>query len=93
MAYHLIALGYSEDQEFASDEWAYKSMRKLGKSHSQTVLFTRRFLDHLKTTGKPTGRQQRPTSLPGAVLQEIDNHFQSHPSAEDRLARLEKMKG
>lgn len=92
MAYRLIALGYSEDQEFASDEWAYKAMRKLGKSHEQTVLFPRRFLDYLKSQGVPTGKNRKAPSLPGAVLQEIDNHFQTHPSPEERLERLEKLK-
>ena|GEM_PF-1273649 len=92
MAYKLIALGYSEDQEFASDDWAYKSMRKLGKSHEQTLLFSRRFLDYLKSEGKPAGKKKQPASLPGSVMQEIDNHFQSHPSAEERLERLEKLK-
>jgi Zn-dependent protease with chaperone function len=91
LVYKLVAAGYSEDQEFASDEWAYKTMRKLGKSHEQTILFSRRFLDFLKSAGKPTGRE-KPTSIPGAVMQEIDDHFQTHPSAEERLARLERMK-
>jgi hypothetical protein len=92
LVYHLIALGYSEDQEFDSDAWSYKTMRKLGKTHDQSILFNRRFLDYLKSKGKPTGKKPAPTSVPGAVLQEVDNHFQSHPSAEERLARLEKMK-
>lgn len=92
LVYHLIALGYSEDQEFDSDAWSYKTMRKLGKTHDQSILFNRRFLDYLKSKGKPTGKKPTPTSVPGAVLQEVDNHFQSHPSAGERLARLEKMK-
>lgn len=92
LVYHLVALGYSEDQEFASDAWAYKKMRELGKSHEQTILFNRRYLDHLKSKGKPTDKKPAPTGIPGAVLQEVNNHFASHPSAEERLARLEKMK-
>ena len=48
-------------------------------------------LAYLRNKGEETG-SRKPKTVPGAVIQEVENHFRSHPPAEDRLRRLENMK-
>ena len=88
VAYHLIALGYSEDLEFDADEYGFRALIRIGRSRDETLAFSRRFLQYVRAKGMEAGRR-KPDSVPGAVVQEIENHFRSHPPAEDRLKRLE----
>ncbi len=39
----IIALGYSAEQEFAADVWAYEALRRAGRSHRESVGFLRRY--------------------------------------------------
>jgi hypothetical protein len=41
--HHLIALGYSDDQEFAADAWAYQALRRAGRSRREALGFPRRY--------------------------------------------------
>lgn len=88
LAYHLIALGYSEDQEFAADEWAFRHQLQLGVRQEQALGFLHRFLEHEREQGADDSPQKR-DSVPQAVKQELENHFRSHPATEARIQRLE----
>ncbi len=90
LAYQMIALGYSEDFEFEADEWSFRSQIRLGYSREQALSFARHYLDHVTSRGMET-EQRRPESVSNAVVQEVENHFQSHPAARQRLHRLEKL--
>ncbi|MFN0053523.1 MAG: M48 family metalloprotease [Planctomycetales bacterium] len=90
LAYHAIALGYSEDKEFAADIWAYDKLRGLGVTHEQVLAFPRRMLDEMNREGLDTEPQKPDTTL-GSTVQEIENHFRSHPPMPERIARLEAM--
>jgi Zn-dependent protease with chaperone function len=90
-AYHLIALGYNEDFEFEADEYSFRRMQQIGRSRDEALGFPRHFLRYAQEKGIEKGNR-KPASAPEAVIQEIDNHFRSHPPAEDRLKRLEVLK-
>ena len=90
-AYHLIALGYDEELEFAADEFAFRNMIRLGRSRDDALMFSRHYLTYAREKGIETGKR-KPGSVPGAVVQEVENHFRSHPPAEERLHRLEAIK-
>jgi len=90
LAYKMIALGYSEDFEFESDEWSFRSMIRLGSSREQGMSFARHYVEYLTSRGVETDNRQA-ESVPDAVAQEVENHFRSHPAAKERLRRLENL--
>jgi Zn-dependent protease with chaperone function len=91
VAYRLIALGYSADLEFAADEYAFRALIAVGRSRNEALAFPRHLLTYARENGFETGGR-KPSSLPDAAIQQIENHFRSHPPAEERLKRLEKIK-
>ncbi len=90
LACKMIALGYSEDFEFEADEWSFRSQIRLGRSREQATAFARHYLDYLTSRGIET-ENRRPESASDAVVQEVENHFRSHPAARERLRRLERL--
>ena len=90
IAYHLVAVGYSEDQEFAADEWGYRQLIGLGRDQEQALALPRRFMEKEKREGRSEARPKSKTPV-DAVLQEIDNHFRTHPPATERLERLQRL--
>jgi len=87
IAYHLVAVGYSEDQEFAADKWAFRQLIALGRDQDKVLALPRRFAEKEKREGRS---KERPKSRApaDAVVQEIDNHFRTHPAAAERLRQL-----
>jgi predicted Zn-dependent protease len=84
----LIALGYSEDQEYAADTSAYQALRRAGRTHREAVSFLRRYADYADIHDLGAGRRP-PKSRPGDSRQDIQNHYPAHPPARERLKRLE----
>lgn len=91
MAYHLIAVGYSEKDEFEADEWGFRSLVQMGRDRDRALALPRRFVEKEKREGRRKEKASSPTAVE-AVVQGIDNHFQTHPAAEERLRRLERLK-
>ena len=86
---HLIALGYSDDQEFAADLWAYQALTRVGRSRREALKFLRRYRAHAEEDQAISAGRRPPRSKPGDVHQDLDNHYPAHPPAKERLARLE----
>ncbi len=86
-AWQLVALGYSEDYEFASDEWSYRQMRGQNVSHDRSML-------GLLMLEQATGAQRRAVSKPEGpkLLKHLSDHFRSHPEIADRIARLNRLR-
>ena len=89
-AYHLISLGYSEEQEFDSDEWAFRHMLKIGRTQEEALALPRHFAKHFadKTERRQSTEKDRPDAV---IADEIEKHMRSHPPATERVRRLEKM--
>ncbi|MFM9961006.1 MAG: M48 family metalloprotease [Planctomycetaceae bacterium] len=89
-AYHLISLGYSEEQEFDADEWAFRHMLKIGRTQDEALALPRHFAKHFadKTERRQSAEKNRPDAV---VADEIENHLRSHPPATERVRRLEKL--
>ena len=81
IAYKTIALGYSEDMEFEADAWAYTG---LGDDQPSALRFLQRLAE--KET-QPQVEHGDKTALDAAV-QEVENHFRTHPPTMERLSRL-----
>jgi beta-barrel assembly-enhancing protease len=81
IAYQTIALGYSEDSEFEADAWAYAG---LGDDQHCALRFLQQLAE--KET-QPQVEHGDKTALDDAV-QEVENHFRTHPPTRERLMRL-----
>jgi hypothetical protein len=86
--HHLIALGFSDDQEFAADVWAYQALTRIGRSRREALGFLRRYSTYAEEHRLSVGRHP-PQSQPGSARQDLDNHYRAHPPVRERLARLE----
>ncbi len=86
LAYHGVALGYSEDQEFEADKWSYQGMRKIGRNKDECLAMTRRIADDDALEDANKSNSQNSTSA--KVIKEVRDHFASHPPTTERLKRL-----
>ncbi len=87
LAYSLLSVGHSKEQEFAADEWAYKAMRQIGRTKAEATSMTRLFAAQARERG-----ETKP-SADGApkIAAELERHFQTHPPHGERLQRLERL--
>jgi len=85
IAYHAIALGYSEDKEFEADAWAYAG---LGDSRPGALRFFERLAER---EDEPKIERSDDTVL-DVTVQEVENHFRTHPATIERLKRLRELK-
>jgi hypothetical protein len=89
-AYRQIAAGYSPEQEYQADLWAYSLLRKQGKSRRESLAFLRRLVPYVDRHGGASAPV--PSNIPpGADLEPIENHWLTAPAASDRLERLTKL--
>jgi predicted Zn-dependent protease len=86
-AYRQIAQGYADEQEFAADAWAYRQLRKLGRSRRECLGFLRRLVPHVDRRGGVGGPM--PSNIPpSSDLEPIEHHWLTGPPPADRLERL-----
>ena len=83
LAYRTIALGYSEDKEFEADAWAYSG---LGDDQPSAL----RFLQRLEEKETEPQVERGDKSLLDVAVQEVENHFRTHPPTTERLMRLRR---
>jgi Zn-dependent protease with chaperone function len=90
MAYMVIALGYSEDEEFEADAWALRAMLKTGRGRSESLGGLRHLQGYLREKEREPKRAA-PQNAAEQALQQIEDHFRSHPPTEERVKRLETL--
>lgn len=88
-AYATLSKAYDEDQEFASDKWSYETMKEAGHSR-QACLAGVLWLQKREAAKKKTGEGETPGNN-SEIIKAIENHFRTHPPADERLARLKKL--
>ena len=92
IAYHLISVGYSEEQEFAADKWVFQRMLERGRSREDALAMPRQLVTLEQERQEPAENdRQQPENVTGTVLRELDKHFQTHPSSTERLQRLQNL--
>ena len=91
ISYHLVSVGYSEEQEFEADEWAYRRLRELGRSEKQALALPRHFMDKERQEAGQKEKTKAKASPATDVVQEINNHFRTHPDTAERLKRLKQL--
>jgi hypothetical protein len=90
--YRQIAVGYTDDQEFAADAWAFRQLLRLGYSRRKASAFPLRYRTFVERNGL-SGGHHPPKSAPEADVQDVENHWRTLPSAAERLDRLQALPG
>ena len=94
--FHLLAeRGYSEIQEFEADEYAFTTQAELGVPRQDRLRFVEVLIEISRdeSSAPPDGQDtsdeaERPTSLPGALSEQLSRHYRTHPSGRERYDRL-----
>lgn len=86
IAYGIAAAGFSQTEEFAADEWAYKTMRVAGRSVPEILAAPKALVELERQNAKFL-------SVRGSKKLEdvLENHFRTHPLSNERLIKLEKL--
>ena len=83
-----LTQGYSDDDEFDSDEWSCRTMIKEGGSRADVVDSLGVLLKYDKQqAGTPESDSQN-DDAGDDLSKEIDGHFRSHPSPQERIDRI-----
>lgn len=85
----IVSAGYSEDEEFAADEWGARGMMSIGRSADEILSFVRRFSRYCEDHGLETGPSGESGTVLATVGRELGDHFRTHPPGRERLRRLE----
>jgi predicted Zn-dependent protease len=88
--YRQIALGYTEEQVYEADAWAYRALRRLGQPWYKAFSWLSPLYD-FNGEKDPRGTRRIPTTSPLADRQEVENHWSTHPPAAERFNRLRSL--
>ena len=92
LAYSLIATGYSKEEAFEADAWAYHTVLAAGGQREEILAAVARLADHCEQHASEPVMPET-DDLPGKLLWEIKNHLQTHPPPSERLQALEAISG
>ena len=84
--YHQIADGYDSKQEYDADEWACQQLVNLKRSRHDIRMFFERLKDY--NARKQGVEPHKPMAVLDAKVQDIENHWQTHPAIPYRLEHL-----
>lgn len=88
--YSQYALAFSEAFEHEADSYSVKRMTEAGEPVEGAVTFNERLLEHEREKGIAVD-DEKPKSIPGAIVAGIDSHFRSHPPTQQRIDRLKRI--
>ena len=87
--YSRLSTGYTQDDEFEADAWAFRHMQSLGHSRPKIVSAVRQFADSIALAYGAEAEEKAPKSVVDALRQELEYYCHSHPLWRQRIARLE----
>jgi Zn-dependent protease with chaperone function len=89
-AFNQIQVGYSEIQEYECDEFAYRTQAKLGVPKEDRLRFVRVLKAYSdQHAGEETS--DKPRSPADTVAGVLSRHYQTHPTGQERIDRLEAL--
>ncbi len=83
-AYAQYLAGYDQEEELDADVWSCKALMKVGGSR-EDVLEALRLLDKGLDNNASSSESEKPGD---EVTRQIDKHFSTHPSADERIKRI-----
>lgn len=86
-----LQLGYSEEQEFEADLFAYKAMRGIGASKADRILFAKVLHEYAVKNDIHDDLDTKAETLGGQLSKEVRKHYRSHPPSPERLHKLEQL--
>jgi Zn-dependent protease with chaperone function len=92
LAYSLVATGYSKEEEFEADAWAYHAVLAAGGQRAEVLAAMSRLVEHVEEHASEP-QMPKGDDLPGRLLWEIENHLRTHPPPAERLQALEAISG
>lgn len=89
-AFNQLQVGYSEMQEFECDEFAYRAQAELGVPKEDRLRFVRvlKAYSDQHSGEEAADKSRSPVDTVAGVLA---RHYQSHPTGQDRIDRLEAL--
>jgi hypothetical protein len=90
--YRQLAVGYTDEQVYEADAWAFRRLSQLGHPAYKMLLLLSPD-SHSYGETDPRGTRRRPTTSPEAGRQEIENHWRAQPPAAERFRRLNELAG
>jgi predicted Zn-dependent protease len=87
IAYSIAATGFSQADELAADEWAYKAMKMTGRSANEILAAPKAFAD-LESNNSPINSSIKKDQFADI----LEKHFRTHPPFNVRLKNLENLK-
>ncbi len=74
-----------------ADAWAFRKLLTIGRSRDEALAFPQHACFRHEQEQAESAASQDPASE-NRVVEEIRNHFRSHPPAQERTERLKKIK-
>lgn len=83
-----LTQGYSDDEEFDADEWSCRKMIEEGGTRADVVDSLGMLLKYEKQRDQKSGADSKTDDGDDGLSREIDGHFRSHPSTQERIDRI-----
>ncbi len=96
----IIPHAYPDELEFAADQWAYRAMKRIGRSDYECLRFLRKLESYANAQDFADGHRdlQGLLKLDGGeskanlIISPIDNHLRAHTAPKSRLDKLKQLK-
>jgi Zn-dependent protease with chaperone function len=89
----MLALPYSQVQEFEADEYGFRAQLATGRTREQALEGPRQFARHFRLRGEDQPKKKKSDhSILGTLIEDSNSYFRTHPYLDDRVKRLESLK-
>jgi len=89
-AFHvLVRTGYSEQQQFDADEFAFRMLHTLGRPRHERLRFVEVLLELEAEYAQASGGTKTEPGNP--LLDALDRHYRTHPPSDERYEALDTM--
>jgi Peptidase family M48 len=96
----IIPHAYPDELESAADEWAYRAMKRIGRSDYECLRFLRTLESYARSQGFEDGHRNLEgllkldggESKANLIISPLDNHLRAHTAPKSRLDKLKEVR-